>query len=323
MRRLISLTLSLVLLFLSLVSLTSCQSPTYMTIGDQEVSYDVVKSFVKTHLSVYTEEELKDEAIRNTVRENVMRDLRMAFVILQVASELGVVLTPDVKDIIEEELDYYRGLGDTYDALLAEQHATDEVFEMLLTINAYDDLVFDALTEGGALGDDRFSATNEVVDADLQKGDWYAAEYVVLYFDDVNRASRLEAINKVRTDVLAGSSFREATADIKKLYPSEFYLTSDGCFTSSIYSEDFENAVKSLKVGEVGEVISSYTSDGYPCFMLIKRLEISDAYVDAEYNTVISYYLAREYASFMEERAETLTVEIAEDYRGTDILDIE
>ena len=323
MRRILSLVLTVIIVLMSLSSLTSCQSPTYMTIGTEEVSYDMVRSFVLTHLAAYEEEELQDEALRDEIRERVMQDLRMAFVIPHVAKELGVTLTSSVKDAIEEDLAYYQSLGDLYEEMLAAQFATEEVFDTLLTINAYDDLVFDAITDGAALGGDRFSGSNEVVDADLEKGDWYACDYIVLYYDDVNHDTRKAALDAARADILGGKSLKDATAEIKRLYPSEFYLTSDGCFTSSIYSEDFEAAVKALKIGEVSEVIESYTSDGYPCLMLIRRNAISDAYVDENYNTVISYYLAREYASYMKERALALEVVIDSKYENMDILDIQ
>ncbi len=321
-RRILSVLLVALTLF-SLFSLTACKSPTYMTIGGEEVSYDMVKSFVHNHRSAYTEEELRDEKVREEIREKVLSDLRMTYVIPVVAKELKVRLTSAMKDAIDEELEFYQSLGEEYEALLKAQNATEDVFETLLEFSAYDDLVFDAITDGAALGGDRFSATNDVIDADLEKGDWYAAEYVVLYHDDVNRKAREDALKTAREAILAGSSFKDATASIKRLYPLEFYLTSDGAFTSTIYSEDFENTVKALKVGEVSEVIETYTADGYPCYMLIRRLAVSKTYTDENYNTVISYYLTREYAAYMKERATELEVVIADKYAGLDILDIE
>ena len=151
MRRIISLLLVVFTLF-SLVTLTSCGTSTYMTVGGQKVTYDFVKSFVHNHLAAYTEEELEDESLREEIRERVMYDLRMTFVILTVADELGIKLSSSEKSAIKEELEYYESLGDIYKQLLLEQNATEKVFKTLLEISAYDTLVFDAITEGAALG---------------------------------------------------------------------------------------------------------------------------------------------------------------------------
>ena len=323
MRRIVSLCLVLLILVGMLTAFTSCASPVYMTIGTEEVRYDLVKSFVHSHLAAYSEEELKDEALRDEIRERVLNDLKMAFVIPNVAKELGVRLTSDKKDAIEEELDYYQSMGDLYDELLAAQFATEEVFETLLTINAYDDLVFDAITEGAALGTDRFSGSNEVVDADLAKGDWYACEYIVLCYDDVNREIRKKELEEVRAAIASGISFSDASKTLKKLYVSEFTYGIEGCFTSTIMLEETENTVKALGIGEISEIKESYTADGSACYLLVRRNAISDEYVDAHYNDVVAYYLTREYTLYMKERAEALTVTVLEKYKDLDILDIE
>lgn len=324
MRRILSVLLA-VLLLVSLILLTSCGSATYMTVGGEKVSYDMVKSFVHNHLAAYTEEELRDEAIREKIRETVYHDLRMTFVVLVLAEELDLKLTPSAKSSIKEQLEFYQSLGENYELLLKEQNATEAVFKKLLEISAYDDLVFDAITDGAALGDegDRFSASNEVIEADLKKGDWYAAEYIVLQYDDVNKPARKEAIEKARAAILSGASFKDASADIKKLYVSESVVATDAAFTSLEYTEDFENAVKALEVGGVAEVIDTYTAEGGNCFMLVRRIELSRTYIEEEFDTIISKYLTREYAEYMTERAEALEIVTVKKYSDTDILDIE
>lgn len=324
MRRIFSFLLVICLLC-SFCLLTSCGNATYMTIGGQKVSYDVVRSFVHNHLAAYTEEELRDEALRDEIRERVFYDLRMTFVIPAVAEELDVKLTSSAKSAIKEQLEFYQSLGDDYELLLEAQNATEEVFKKLLEISAYDDLVFDAITDGAALGEegDRFSATNEIIEADLNNGDWYAAEYIVLEYDDVNKSARKEAMEKARVAILSGSSFKDASADLKKLYVSESVVATDAAFTLLEYTEDFENAVKALEIGGLSEIIDTYTSEGASCFMLIRRIEVSRTYIEEEFDTIISKYLTREYAQYMTDRAEALEIVIVKKYRESDILDIE
>ncbi len=322
-QKFISLLLS-VLMFLSLFSLTACsKSETYMTVGNQEVSYDFVKRYVKLYTEGIKPEELQDETRRQEIRDAVLRDIKMVYVILHVAEELSLVLPSDTEDGIEEILDMMNEDKDNFKKMLEQQYATEEVFETLLYVDAYDDIVFDALTEGG-MGGDRFSATNDIIDADLKKGDWYAADFVTLYIDGANTEARKKDLEKAKEALASGKTLKEATADLKKLYGSECLLTQDGCFTSTIYNEDVDKAVKSLKVGEVSEIIETYsTSDGSDCLMILRRNAISDSYVDEKYNTIISQYLTREYAAYMKERAEDLTVTVLDKFKDQDILDIE
>ena len=325
MRRIISLLLAVLTLF-SLVTLTSCGTSTYMTVGGQKVSYDFVKSFVHTHLSVYTEEELEDESLREEIRERVMNDLRMTFVILVVADELGVKLSSAEKSAIKEEFEYFESLGDYYDQLLEGQNATSAVFKKLLEISAYDDLVFDAITEGAALGDeetDRFSGAYDIVLNDFENGPWYAAEFVLLQYDDVNKSARKESIESVRAAILAGETFDDASSAMKKKYASETVVAKEYAFTELEYTEEFETAVKALEVGGVSEVIETYTSEGNPCFMVIRRNTLDKSYIyDKYFDEVTSKYLTREYAKYMMDRAESLKVVIVKKYRDEDILDI-
>lgn len=317
-RQILSLCLALLLLSLSLFALSSCGSPTVMTIGGAEVSYDMLRSFVKTYLSTYTEEELAQEDVRQEIRDYVMSDLKKAYAVRALAEELDLKLNSATKDAIEEEMDYYRSIED-YETMLVQMYATDEVFEELVTLTYYDDAVFDMLVST----DSRFASDNDTIDADLESGEWYAAEYVILTVDETNREARREDLEEARQAILNGASMRTATERIYSLYGSEYVYATDGCFTTTIYSEVFEETIRALEIGSLSEIVETTTSDGYPCLMLLRRTKISEEYVDNNYNTIIAYYQAREYATYMEEYTETLDVVFQGKYKDMDILDIE
>ena len=57
--------------------------------------------------------------------------------------------------------------------------------------------------------------------------------------------------------------------------------------------------------------------------MLIRRVAISDSYVDKNFDTVKANYLVRVYEEYRKEKMKDLTVVIADDYKNKDILDIE
>lgn len=317
-RRGLTLFLALLLLGSALLLFTSCKSPTVMTIGGEKVPYDLLKSFVKTYMASYTEEELANEEVREKIRNAVFTDLKNAYAARALAAELGLKLDSSAKKAIQNELDFYRSASD-YEEMLEAMYATDEVMEELVTLDYYDDLVYDWLVST----DSRFASDNDTIDADLSSGEWYAAEYVILTVDSVNRETRRKEMEEAREKVLKGTSLRDATEELDQRYASEYVYATDGCFTTSIYSADFEETVKALNEGEISEVVETYTADGYPCLMLLRRTAISDSYVDQNYNDIIAYYLAREYAAYMEEHAASLEIVFKDKYQNLDILTIE
>ena len=127
----------------------------------------------------------------------------------------------------------------------------------------------------------------------------------------------------VRAVMLEGQSMKEASSQIQKYYKDEYYYALDGCFTESIYPEEMENAVAALEIGGVSEVIDTYTAEGYPCLMLLRRVEISDSYVDKNFDTVKANYLVRVYEEYRKDKMQDLAVVIADDYKNKDILDIQ
>ena len=110
-KNMICRSLSLVLALLTLLSFTlvftSCgddrsMGPTYMTIGDIEVPYDMVYCFVKQELAAYTADELKDENVRAKVRESVINNLiEKHYIVRVIAKELDLGLTAQARENIE------------------------------------------------------------------------------------------------------------------------------------------------------------------------------------------------------------------------------
>lgn len=331
-RRVIALALALLMLVSLTTAFASCgsndsMSPTYMTIGytdDQgfeafvEVPYDMVYCFVKQELAAYSEAELKDENIRAKARENVLNNLiEKHYIVRVIAKELDLGLTEEARENVAATMEAYRAYDD-YESMLTQMYATDAVTKELVTVSALDNVVYDFLCEFN----ERFDDDPEKILADIETGKWYAAEYLVLEYDGVNHDARKKDMQAVKDEVLAGKTLKEASSLVQQLYKSEYHYALDGCFTEAIYPEEMESAVESLDIGGVSEVIDTYTSDGYPCMMILRRVEISNDYVDKNFDTVKANYLVRVYEEYRKEKMQNLEVVIADDYRNDDILDI-
>ena len=322
--RVVSLILAVLMLVTFAVSFASCgdeksMGPTYLTIGDIEVPYDMVYCFVKQELRGYTAEELQDENIRAKARENVINNLiERHYIVRVIAKELDLGLTDEARANIEATMELYRAQKD-YDSMLDEMFATDTVTEELVTVSELDTVVYDFLCEFN----ERFDDDPQKILADVKTDKWYAAEYLVLEYDGVNHDARKKDMQDVRDIMLSGKSMKDASAKIQQYYKDEYYYALDGCFTETIYPEEMENAIASLEIGGVSEVIDTYTSEGYPCLMILRRVEISDSYVEKNFDTVKANYLVRVYEEYRREKMENLTVVIADEYKNNDILDIE
>lgn len=322
--RALSLVLAIVMLGSVLVVFTSCgddksMGPVYMTIGDIEVPYDMVYCFVKQELMAYTAEELQNENIRAQARENVINNLiERHYIVRVIAKELDLGLTATARENIAATMEMYRSYKD-YESMLKEMYATDAVTEELVTVTELDTVVYDFLCDFNEAFDD----DPQKILADIETGNWYAAEYFILEYDDVNHDARKKDMQDVRAAMLEGQSMKEASSQIQKYYKDEYYYALDGCFTESIYPEEMENAVAALEIGGVSEVIDTYTAEGYPCLMLLRRVEISDSYVDKNFDTVKANYLVRVYEEYRKDKMKDLAVVIADDYKNKDILDIQ
>lgn len=332
LRRVIALCLALVMLASLTALFTSCgedsMGPTYLTIGYQDeqgfeavvdVPYDMVYCFVKQELAAYSEEELKNEDIRKEIREKIIHNLiERHYIVRVMAKELDLGLTEDAREAVNAQMEDYRARKD-YQSMLDAMFATDAVTEELVLGTALDTVVYDFLCDFN----ERFDDDPDKILADVaESGKWYAAEYLVLQYDNVNHDARKADMEIVKDAVLDGKSLKEASAHIQQLYKTEYRYALDGCFTETIYPEEMEKAVKELEIGGVSVVIDTYDSEGYPCLMLLRRVAISDSYVDKNFDTVKANYLVRVYDEYRNEKMEGLEVVIADAYKDDDLLEI-
>ena len=89
-------------------------------------------------------------------------------------------------------------------------------------------------------------------------------------------------------------------------------------FTYTEELQYFEDAVRALSVGEVSGVIER--SDG---FLIVKRLALSQDYINSNYMSIVSSYLTREYNRYMEDYAAGLEIEWKSKYKDLKLWEME
>lgn len=324
------ITLFALILSVAIVFSGCSKSETALKIDGFDVSYDMVRYFVMNYKASYTEDELKDDKILSQIEENTVNSLKELYTYKSLAKENGVKLSKEEKDSVDEQI---KALKESYDNKeeykkgLADNYMTEAVYREILETEAICDLLYDKLTYNAI--DQRFKSDNATTDADLKTDKWYSAEYIYLCYSETNRDERKAVANSIKesldSGVSMGSCYNAKAKDYEYIDPTsgslanDLIYASDGCFTDSIYNKTFEDTLKNLEIGEISDVID-YSGGSW---LIIKRLEISNDYVDNNYNNIIAQYLSREFFNYVSECSQKLSVEKVGQYKDMCLGEIE
>ena len=320
-KRAVALLLCIMLVIPTLVSLTSCseKSETFMTVGGYNVSYDMVRYFVMNYKAGYTEEELKDPEILKQIETNALASIKELYTYKALCEKYNVKLSSDDKSAIKTQIKTLKKSYESTEAFekdLEANFVTEAVYKEIIEIETLCDKLYDRITENAT--DDRFKSDTETIDADLRTDKWFATEYMYLVFTSETKEDREEFMKSARADIAGGVIMSKLCENNKSAYGDNLVYAIDECFTESIYNETIENAVKELKVGETSEVIE-YSSGAW---LIVRRIPISDEYVEENYDTIIAQYLSREFFNYVTEESDKLTVKIAEKFENTPLSSI-
>ena len=320
-KRALALLLAVMFVIPTFVSITSCsqKSETFMTVGGFDVSYDMVRYFVMNYKTGYTEEELKDPEILKQIETNALASIKELYTYKALCEKYNVKLSSDDKSAIKTQIKTLKKSYESTEAFekdLEANFVTEAVYKEIIEIETLCDKLYDRITENAT--DDRFKSDTETIDADLATDKWFAVEYMYLLFTEETKDSREEFMKSARADIAGGVIMSKLCENNKAPYGDNLVYAIDECFTESIYNETIENAVKKLKIGETSDVIE-YNSGAW---LIVRRIEISDEYVEENYDTIIAQYLSREFFNYVTEESEKLTVEIAEKFENTPLSSI-
>lgn len=320
MKKLVCLILLLSLLLALPATLSSCaeKREVFMTLDGIDVPYDMVRYFVMSYKAEYTSEELSDPKVIDQIEINSLASIKEFYAYKKLARELSITLSSEdkkaIRDTIKEMKAYYDS-DKEYNKDQEKYFASDAVIRDIVETELLCDKIYDRLTIGAT--DDRFKSDNETIDNDLKTDKWFSFEYMYLTFTDENKEERETFMKSARADVASGINMQTICNDNTKLYLSDITYAIDGCFTTTIYNEIYEEKVAELEIGETSEVFTYGNS-----FCIIRRLSISDDYVSKNYNSIIAQYLAREFFNYVAEIADSLTPVMAEKYEGMRVTDI-
>lgn len=321
LKRITALLLTAILLLVFPSALASCadRSPTVLELGGEKVSYNLLRYFVKNHMGELTAADYQqDEALQAELTENVFSGLRQLMTCRLVAEENEIELTDDEKEQINTQIESLKegySTEEEYEEMVKEIFGNEETLKEILEINSLQQKLYTYLTDEyhGI-----FKSDDQTVRADIEAGNFFAAEYLFIYCADSDRDEKAEFAQTLHSRIAGG----ESMSAIDREYETEYALKMDycnlPCFT---YTEEllyFENAVLSLSEGELADVIER--SNG---FLIVRRNALDSEYIDENFMSVVNSYLAREYNYYMEDYADSLELEWKSKYEDLVLWEME
>ena len=314
-KRTLLITVSIILLISVAPFVTSCSSGnrTVMTIGDYNVSYDMLRYFAMNYINSYEgvseEDFINNEELQKQLYNNVTASLCEIASYALLAKKHDISLTKDEKKSIKKEIKDIKASyksKDEYKKDLEANFMTEDVYEEIVRVEALCDKLYDYLTSPGA---GMFDSDNETIDADIEKGNFFSAEYSVLYYTEKNKEERKAFMQNMLDTAKSGASLRDLCDDAYVTYGEELAYEFYSAFTYTEKTELFENTVKALDIGEYSKVEDTGNS-----FLIVRRLDLDEDYIDKNYNTIIAKYLSREFFGYIDNYADSLDIKFKKGY---------
>lgn len=311
----------LALTMLTALFAACASSPTALKLGDEKVSYDLLRYFTMNYRrdAGYTAEEYAaDPALQEELEKQVYAALREVMAYCALADEYDLTLTDEEKQSITDNLEAMKSEyadTDAYKAALEEAYMTEDVFAELQELQFLAQKVYDYLT---AEQNNIIPSDDPTVDADLAAGNFFSAEYLYIYYVESDKAEKVKFANDLHARLLAGETMK----DLDNEYATEYALSMEyvllGAFTYTQQAEDFEELVLSLQEGEYSKPV--VRGDG---ILIARRLKLSDEYVQENYNDIINSYKEREFARYIESYGEKMEISYKSKYEDLKLWEME
>ena len=306
----------LIALLLSMVLLMGCLigcSDAALEVGDEEVSYDLLRYFTmnyKNDLGYTDEEYAADPAKAKELETLVHTALQEIMAYRALMKKFDLELSDEDRESIQATVELMKAdYTDEaeYKAAMEESFLTEAVYKELTEIRYYAQKLYDYLTSGRQ---EYIAWDSDTVNADLKAGNFFSAEYLYIYYMESDKEEKLAFANTLYEEIQGGKTMRE----LDDQYASEFGLSMEfvelGAFTYTQQAEDFEALIQTLKVGECAKPV--VRGDG---ILIARRLAVSDEYVEEHYDEIVESYKEREFAYYIRAYGEDMKIEYQGDYK--------
>ncbi len=317
-RRLICLCFALLLA----VAMTGCGGPItvavwnrVMTIGDMDVSYDLLRYFVMN--SIYDSSDIDpekladDPAMQERLEDNVYTMLRTLAAYVSLADSYNITVSSQEKSEIKREI---RNMKDEYSKeefkeYLAENYITEDVLYQLCVLDSLRSGIYTYLAGENS----PISFDDDTVKQDIADGNWFYAEYIGLTFEsDTEDDKRAEIMQEMHDRAASGESMAKLAEEYRKVFGLGVvgYMNLGG-FTLGQEKQYFEDTVRSLEIGAYSEVCEMPEGGYY----IAHRLPLEESYITENFEEVFrAGYLDRKIGEIIDNCAAELEVKFRSKY---------
>lgn len=301
----------------SLICFTSC-AKTVMTVknedGSFKVSYDLLRYFVMNYMNGYEditpEDFASDEELQDELYNNVIASVSELAAYSLLAEKYDISLSREEKKEVKNTLKEYKASYESEKAFeedLKANFITEDVLEEIYMLQALFDKLYDHMTnEYNGI----FKYDNDTIDADIEAGNFFSAEYIVLYYTSDNKEDRISELQGMLDLAKSGKSMRDMREEKYPTYGEQIVYTKEDIFTYTEMNKIYEETVVSLDIGAYSDVV-----DMDNAAMIVHRLPLDFEYIDANYNEVIAKYLSREFFEYIEEYSKSLIPVFKDKYK--------
>ncbi len=283
-------------------------------VGGYTVTYDLYRYFYLNYrdelIYDYTFDGKTDTAaLDSAVRERIAEAVCGLYGSVSLAADYGISLSDgDVKAATIEYVDAVKKYYETeaaYKKELEANYMTENVFELLMSVDSLEDKLFLALvSDGGEIEDN-----DERLLEKFRGGEFVRAKQIFIENDEgESREDNLALANEALALYRDGESFDTLIGR----YSEDFSMPNGGYyFTYLEMIEEFERAAFALKDGEVSEVVESENG-----FHVILRLPKDEEYLQSNFNDLKSQYQSSAFYKMIDGRSATLRASETEFARG-------
>ena len=306
-------TITLICLLL-LPMFTACSSPTVLTVGEEKVSYDLLRYFVMNYRaeSGHTAEEFAaDETLQKELTEFVESRLKEIMAYQMLADKYDIDITRDEQKALEAELEETKAEYESEEAFeeaLEAAYMTEDVYMELQKLQLLASHLYNYLTNEHAGELDCSEAT---VRADVEAGNFFAAEYLYIYFSAKDKDEKLAFADTLYSRLLAGETMTQLDDEFSATYGLSMERVTLPAFTYTQQDEEFEKIVLSLEIGAYSDPV--VRGDGV---FIVNRKAIDSKYVDENIDMVIECYKEREFTRLVQATSDAMEITFKSKYES-------
>lgn len=320
-------TLLFLLTVLSIFALTTCSAvkPTdsrvVLTLDGEKVYYDYFRYIVlnsRADLDLGDENYWKDNPdALNTLRDNVTEVLCRNRAIEELCEKYSVKLTSDekkqIKDFIKNAKASYETGDMTFEEAIAQSYMTEYTLDYVQRITTLWQKLYDHVTsEANGI----IKAGDDAVKTDIPVN-FRRIRYVMISCDDSDdREEKLKLAETVWKKALSGEDFvsliNEYGEDQTMATAPEdgYYYTLGGIV------EKVQNEVEKLdENGGISGIVDMQSS-----IFVIQRLPLDDEYIDKNFETFRTNYVARLFNEMLDKKAEEISVDIKDNEAYSELI---